>query len=115
MATISYEILTEVQKTFFGKNLRAYVFVGQIIVKNMKPHNFAQLKLPVNGNKAIIPIKCTIPTKTEKTPTALKSVITKRMNAEKARCEKLLKPIPTKRKVVNLTAGGNYKDTLSKL
>lgn len=110
---VSYEILTEVRKAYFGKALRSYVFDGQIIIKNMTEHNFAQLRLPINGTTAIIPIKGHIPTKKEKTAMALKIAITKRMNAEKAKYEKLLKLVPADRQNVILVASGNYKDKLT--
>lgn len=110
---ITYEILTKVRKAFYGKAIRAYVFGAQIIIKNMTPHNFAQIKMPVTGTMAVIPIKGHIPTRKEKTATALKIAITKKMNAEKAKYEKLLKPVPTDRQTVTLTASGNYKDRLS--
>lgn len=110
---ISYEILTEVGKAYFGKNLRSYLFEAQIIIKEMTEHNFAQLRLPVTGSTAIIPIKEHIPASKEKTAIALKTAITKRMNAVKLRYEKLLIPIPAERQTVKLTAVGNYKDQLS--
>jgi len=72
MATVSYEILTTVRKAFYGRTLRAYVFLAQIIIKDMTEHNFAQLKLPVRGDMVVIPLKGHIPTRKEKTPTALK-------------------------------------------
>lgn len=110
MATVSYEILTKVRKAYFGKTLRSYVFCAQIIIKDMTPHNFAQLKLPVNGTTAVIPIKGHVPTRKEKTAMALKIAITKKMNAIKAKYEKLLKPSDSK--TVILKASGNYKDKL---
>lgn len=112
---VRYEILTEVKKAYFGKTLRSYVFEAQIIIEGMKPHNFAQLRLPVKGTTAIVQVKGHIPTRKEKTAMALKIAITKRMNAEKAKYEKLLKPIPTERRMVKLTALGNYKDKLTTL
>ena len=113
MATVSYEILTKVRRDFYGGTLRAYAFDAQVIIKEMSPHNFAQLNLPVNGDMAIIPFKGHIPTKTEKTDIALKTAITQRMNAVKVKYEKLLKPVAPEREIVQLTATGNYKDVLS--
>lgn len=110
---VSYEILTEVKKAYFGKTLRSYVFEAQVIITGMTEHNFAQLRIPPIGTTAIILIKEHIPARKEKTPMALKIALTKRMNAIKARYEKLLKPVPADRQIVTLTASGNYKDKLS--
>jgi len=113
MATVSYEILTTVRKAFYGRTLRAYVFLAQIIIKDMTEHNFAQLKLPVRGDMVVIPLKGHIPTRKEKTPTALKIAISTKMNLEKAKYEKLLKIVPDERADVVLTATGNYVNKLS--
>lgn len=110
---ISYEILTTVRKAYFGKALRSYFFEAQIVIKEMTEHNFRQLRMPITGTTAIIPVREHIPASKEKTAIALKSAITKRMNAVKVRYEKLLIPVPDYRKAVMLTAAGNYKDQLS--
>ena len=113
MATVSYEVLTKVKKTYYGKSLRAYTFEARILISDMTAHNFAQLKMPYSGGKsANISIVGHIPAKKPKTATALKSAITKKMKAEKAKYEKLLRPVPTDRQAVTLKAGGNYKDIM---
>ena len=115
MAKVNYEILTTVGKAYFGKTLRSYVFKAQIIIEDMTPLNYAQLRIPPTGTTTIIPLKEHIPARKEKTAMALKIAITKRMNAVKARYEKLLRPVPNQKKAVVLRASGNYKDKLTTL
>lgn len=114
MSKVSYEILTEVHKTFSHKTLRAYVVTAQIIVKGMTAHNFAQLGILQKGTEtmAVFPLKERIPTTKELTSAALKTAITERITAVKKRFEKKLQP---EKEPVTLTALGNYKDTLTKI
>lgn len=101
-------------KTFVGKQLRAYVFTAQIIIKEMTERDFVRLGIPVKGTVATFPAKEYLPTSKEKTDIALKTAITQRMNQIKAQYEKKLVANPA-REPVKLTATGNYKDTLSTL
>ncbi len=113
MSSVSYEILTVVKRAFHGKDIRAYVFTGQIIVTNMSKRDFIQLGVPFNkAKRAVFPVKDYLPTRTEKTAIALKQAITKRMNRTKDRYEKKLQ-VRSERLPITLTAAGNYKDTLS--
>ena len=113
MATVSYEIFTKVGKTYSNNKLRAYVFAGQIIIRGMTPLNYSQLKQPIkNSTICILPCKEHIPTTTEKTPAALKTVITKRMRAIKKRIESVLRE---GREQVVLLASGNYKKRLTRM
>lgn len=99
MADVSYEILTEVKKTFLGKTLRTYVFEGQIIADGV-----------------IYPAKGQIPAGNIKTDEQVKVAVVAEMDKIKATYEKKLaraEASKTGKSPVILAETGVFKDTLS--
>jgi hypothetical protein len=115
MSTVSYEILTKVQKRWRGVRFMGYNFKCQIIVTEMNGRDYRQLEMPVHASgMAIIPMNIHVRCIQQLDDEPMKGRIDTRMELVKKSYEKMLRPVRQHKRPVILASGGNFKDELSR-